>query len=92
MGFYGNITNTNKTQFTFDRTYPNKAAMQASAKTDNVYFGRYVLIEYDWDILDSETEGKDYFEAYYDDTDKFFYVSDKSAKKNKLIFNYLKVR
>lgn len=47
MGFYGNITNTNKTQFTFDKSYPNRKTMEARLATDGVYLGRYVLIEYD---------------------------------------------
>lgn len=47
MGFYGNITNTSKTQFQFDRTYPNRATMEATMNVDGVYAGRYVLIEYD---------------------------------------------
>ena len=47
MGFYGNITNTAKTQFTFDRTYPNRKTMESRLSTDEIYLGRYVLIEYD---------------------------------------------
>lgn len=47
MGFYGNITNTSKTQFQFDRIYPNRLTMENLMSTDNVYFGRYVLVEYD---------------------------------------------
>lgn len=47
MGFYGNITNTSRTQFQFDKTYPNRATMDNSAKSDGVYIGRYVLVEYD---------------------------------------------
>lgn len=50
MGFYGNITNTSKTQFQFDRTYPNRATMEANLATDGIYTGRYVLIEYDTDL------------------------------------------
>jgi hypothetical protein len=53
MGFYGNITNTNKTQFTFDRTYPNRKTMEERLSIDNIYLGRYVLIEYDLDIRES---------------------------------------
>lgn len=49
MGFYGNITNVNKTQFAFDRTYPNRKTMEARLATDEIYLGRYVLIEYDTD-------------------------------------------
>ena len=57
MGFYGNITNTSRTQFQFDRTYPNRYAMDLNASLDGIYVGRYVLIEYDkqmgadWTIL-----------------------------------------
>ena len=46
MSFYGNITNVNKTQFTFDKTYPNRRAMDKAATTDGVFLGRYVLVEY----------------------------------------------
>ena len=57
MGFYGNITNTSRTQFQFDKTYPNRYAMDLNASLDGIYVGRYVLIEYDkqmgadWAIL-----------------------------------------
>lgn len=47
MGFYGNITNTSKTTFQFDRIYPNRNEMDKNADSDGVYVGRYVLIEYD---------------------------------------------
>lgn len=47
MGFYGNITNTNRTQFQFDKTFPNRKVMDDFTKTDGVYVGRYVLVEYD---------------------------------------------
>lgn len=47
MGFYGNITNTSKTQFQFDKTFPNRASMDQFIGTDGVYIGRYVLVEYD---------------------------------------------
>ena len=50
MGFYGNITNTSKTQFQFDRTYSNRATMEANILTDGIYAGRYILIEYDTDL------------------------------------------
>lgn len=49
MGFYGNITSTNKTQFTFDRIYPNRRTMEEALikDEDGVFIGRFVLIEYD---------------------------------------------
>lgn len=50
MGFYGNITNTARTQFSFDKIYSNKYEMVNSATTDGIYVGRYVLVEYDLDM------------------------------------------
>ena len=47
MGFYGNITNTSKTQFQFDKIYSNRKAMEQAKITDGIYLGRYVLVEYD---------------------------------------------
>lgn len=47
MGFYGNITNTSKTQFSFDKRYPNRVSMDEAASWDGVYIGRYVLVEYE---------------------------------------------
>ena len=46
-GFYGNITNTSKTQFQFDKIYPNRYEMERQKSTDGIYAGRYVLVEYD---------------------------------------------
>ena len=53
MGFYGNLTNTARTQFQFDRIYPNRYSMESNIKNDGIYIGRYVLIEYDADIKES---------------------------------------
>lgn len=47
MGFYGNITNTSRTQFSFDRIYSSRKAMDAAAASDGVFIGRYVLVEYE---------------------------------------------
>lgn len=63
MGFYGNITNTSKTQFQFDRIYPNRLTMENLMSTDNVYFGRYVLIEYD-----TETRLDAFLRVYIDNS------------------------
>ena len=46
-GFYGNITNTSKTQFQFDKIYPNRYEMERQKSTDGIYAGRYILVEYD---------------------------------------------
>ena len=47
MGFYGNITNTARTQFVFDRIYESRTAMDTYAPADQVYAGKFVLVEYD---------------------------------------------
>lgn len=46
MGFYGHISNVQRTSMTFDKIYPNRTIMDASVHTDGVYAGRYVLVEY----------------------------------------------
>ena len=73
MGFYGNITNTSRTQFQFDKVYSNRKAMEQATLTDHVYLGRYVLVEYDNDGLDGMKEvvlddGKYYYGAPNDRT------------------------
>lgn len=50
MSFYGNIKNTARTQFYFDRIYPNRQAMDMNAGNDGVFAGRFVLVEYEQDI------------------------------------------
>jgi len=47
MGFYGNITNVNKSTFQFDKTYYTARDMMENAATDGVFVGRYVLVDYD---------------------------------------------
>lgn len=49
MGFYGNVSNITRSTFQFDRIYSNRKAMERALATgdDDVYIGRYVLIEYD---------------------------------------------
>lgn len=59
MSFYGNVRNTGRTQFYFDRVYPNRVSMDSNAKKDNIFAGRYVLVEYEQDI------SADDFQQYY---------------------------
>lgn len=47
MGFYGNISNSNKSSFTFDRVYSTRKEMDAACDTDGIFLGRFVLVEYD---------------------------------------------
>lgn len=53
MGFYGNITNTVKTNLQFDKRYCNRFEMEAQCPGDGVMAGRYVLVEYDLTWTDS---------------------------------------
>lgn len=45
--FYANLPNTSRSQFQFDKIYPNRMTMEMMAATDEVFVGRYVLVEYD---------------------------------------------
>lgn len=45
--FYSNLPNTSRSQFQFDKIYPNRMTMELHAKDDEVFVGRYVLVEYD---------------------------------------------
>lgn len=68
MGFYGNLTNTARTQFQFDKIYPNRYSMERNINTDGIYLGRYVLVEYDADIHEDNI-----IVAYY--SNKKFYTT-----------------
>lgn len=59
MGFYGNVKNTARTQFYFDRIYPNRKAMDSNAEKDNVFPGRFVLVEYEQDAT------QDSFQSFF---------------------------
>lgn len=74
MGFYGNITNTNKTQFSFDKIYPNRMSMDALAEGDGVYIGRFVLVDYE-DGLDAL-----YLPVYRKDNNLDIFYLDSNTK------------
>ena len=92
MGFYGNITNTSKTNFVFDKIYTNRKAMDENIATDGVFIGRYVLVEYGQITKDS-------FIRAYLINDKFYttnventnteilYTTDKNKVKDRYITN-----
>ena len=72
MGFYGNITNTARTQFQFDKVYPNRYEMEQKTKVDGIYAGRYILIEYDSNThLDHMTRVWISGNKFYTQPDKF---------------------
>lgn len=64
MGFYGNITNTVKTNLQFDKKYCNRFELESKCAGDGVLSGRYVLVEYDlsWN---SDGSTNDAFEIIY---------------------------
>ena len=50
--FYGNFTDNSKPSFQFDRIYPNYTIMRLLEKSDGIFIGRQVLIEYDLNPID----------------------------------------
>ena len=56
MGFYGNKTSAIKSQFTFDKIYPNRKEMDKKCQEDHVYIGRFVLIDYGLELTDSDAD------------------------------------
>lgn len=44
--FYGNITNSTRSAFIFDRIYHTRYEMDQAAETDGIYNTRYVLVDY----------------------------------------------
>lgn len=84
MGFYGNITNTSRTQFQFDRTFPNRKTMDNFISTDGVYIGRFVLVEYDKELA------ADWCTVAYQKTIggvKRFYSSGSLESTTELLYN-----
>lgn len=72
MGFYGNVSSSNKTAFSFDITYSSRTLMDTNAQTDGVFIGRYVLVEYDAPPIS----------AYYKTDDRMFYNVSYSGGDN----------
>ena len=87
MGFYGNVKDIEKnSSFIFDKIYPNRQTMDYAAKTDNVYIGRYVLVEYDETV-----SNLDYKKASLNDDIKaiggqYYILYDSTDYKNEIKF------
>lgn len=47
--FYGSLKNNSRASFIFDKVYPTRTLMEASAISDGVFVNRYVLIAYDYE-------------------------------------------
>ena len=67
--FYGNIKNSNKSQFTFDKVYPNRRQADLYAEHDSVFTGRYILVDYDY--YDGVDGGWDNYDTIHGKDDNF---------------------
>ena len=54
MGFYGNATLDGKTILQFDKIYPNKKTLDEKCASDGIAPGRYVLIDYQYNVENSD--------------------------------------
>lgn len=79
MGFYGNITNTSRTQFVFDKTYSSRTEMDSNVMSDGIYIGRYVLVQYD------EEMGADWCSIAYLKNGEF-YMSRDCSENSKFVY------
>lgn len=82
MGFYGNISNTAKSSFQFDRIYSSRTAMENLDYNDGVYVGRYVLVEYDKAL--SQLDYKEVYRSSTDTNVKFLYTSVNCEESTKI--------
>jgi hypothetical protein len=77
MGFYGNMTNSVKTNMTFDKKYSSRKSMDNSVNNDGIYAGRYVLVEYGLSWAGALSNDKDTYDNligyYYKTTPKKLY-------------------
>jgi hypothetical protein len=71
VSFYGNITNTARTTFSFDKFYANRYEMDLRAGLDKIMIGRYVLVEYD------NSTNRDYFLSLF----KSYVPEEKSTEE-----------
>ena len=84
MGFYGNISNTTKVQFSFDRIFSSRSAMDdaVNAGTDSVFAGKFVLVSYDKEVHK--------FSVYYLKTGNIYLnLSDAEAGRNQIMLTSL---
>lgn len=85
MSFYGNISNDNKTNLTFDRIYPNRKTMDENVEKDGVFVGRFVLVEYDDNTytrrLGYKNPNEPYNKLYLDSEYKLPYFLSEDTKE-----------
>ncbi len=83
MGFYGKIANSNKTAFSFDRTYSSRWEMDLACANDEVFIGRYVLVEYDEPPITAYYNGTDFYSS------PAFYTQSKITPREGVIYQDL---
>ena len=82
MSLYGNVKKVASSTFQFDIVYPTRVAMEANCKTDGVYAGRYVLINYGTNGIRYDTNGQEtqeYTDNANTDLTKFGAVYDSTV-------------
>lgn len=68
---YGNTTRLNQTHFQFDKIYPNRFTMDSKIWEDDVFSGRFVLVEYD---PKGEFTESNVMEGYKQENDGTIYI------------------
>lgn len=91
MSFYGDITNTSRTHFQFDRVYANRAEMERYKETDGIYAGRFVLIEYDSEMhMDSflrvRKDGDNFYTTFSDNTAEEVLLTKGRIRKDTIVY------
>lgn len=91
MSFYGDITNTSRTHFQFDRIYANRAEMERYKETDGIYAGRFVLIEYDNEMhMDSflrvRKDGDKFYTTFSDNTAQEVLLTRGNIKRDTIVY------
>ena len=97
MGFYGNITNTSKTQFNFDAIFPSRVDLENSflnGQQTDIYIGRYALVEYSSDTTYDQfkkvypgTNGNWFTEENHNNADNLKYILGKDIEEDEVVVN-----
>lgn len=69
MSLYGNVKKIASSTFQFDRVYPTRKDMDDNCKSDGVYAGRYVLINYGPDGIRYNSETGEELPEYIENQD-----------------------
>lgn len=89
MSFYGSISDRSRTDLKFDKIYPNRYSMDLNAEVDDIFVGRYVLVNYEdgYKAFVPDTTKKE--DGYYQDYLKNEYTDFYCIEKNKGTCSFL---